>query len=128
MFKLILKFSIAVLLAASFGNVSPGLQAAEFDWSEIERVFESPLADKLVDDTRSRRIEIDPPKKSKRKPKKKTMRFSLDYAVSKVRRQYNGKVIGARTSWRGDEAIHRIKLRTNDGRVRTISISGTTGR
>jgi len=64
---------------------------------------------------------------AKKKPRK-TMRYNLDYAVSKVRRQYKGKVIGARTSWRGDEPVHKVKILTEDGRVRTVYVSGSSGR
>ena len=124
MIKFITKFALVALLASSLAGFTTSSYAADFDWDELERVFDKPLADKLVDDNRSRRIDIDPPKRIK----KKTMRYSLDYAVSKVRRQYKGKVIGARTSWRGDEAIHKVKLKTEDGRIRTIFVSGTSGR
>ena len=118
------QFLAMLVLAMGMLFVHPQLQAGEIDWQAIERVLDYPRADKLIDDRRTRRIDIDPP----RQQQKRTMRFSLDYAVSKVRREYNGKVIGARTSWRGDEAIHKIKLRTEDGRIRTIYVSGTTGR
>jgi len=129
MFKFTLKTLAVILLIASLGGHAPSLQAGEFNWGDFERVLDKPLAENLVDDKRSRRIEIDPiqKKKAKKKPRK-TMRYNLDYAVSKVRRQYKGKVIGARTSWRGDEPVHKVKILTEDGRVRTVYVSGSSGR
>lgn len=108
-----------------------GLSAAEFDWGDVENILDSSryAQNQLVDNSRSRSLERDKFKDNQRqKQPRKTMRYSLDYAVNKVRRQYNGTVVGARTDWRGDEAVHKVKIRTDKGRIRTVYVSGTTGR
>lgn len=55
-------------------------------------------------------------------------RVSLDEAVAKVRRRYEGKILRAETRVRDGRAIHHIKLLTPDGRVRTIRVDAETGR
>lgn len=54
-------------------------------------------------------------------------RVSLDQAVTMVLGRYGGKVISADTSSRNGRVVHRIKLLTDDGRVRTVRVDGQTG-
>lgn len=56
-------------------------------------------------------------------------RVSLDQAVAMVLRRYGGKVISAETrASRNGGVVHRIKLLTDDGRVRIVRVDGQTGR
>ncbi|MGH8495231.1 MAG: PepSY domain-containing protein [Gammaproteobacteria bacterium] len=54
-------------------------------------------------------------------------RISLDQAVAMVLRRYGGKVISAETRTRNGRVIHRIKVLTENGRVRTVRVDGQTG-
>jgi len=118
-----------LLLVCVLGVTTSSVLATDFDMGQLDTVFDNSVVEQLVDQSKSRSKDGNfQRQKRPNRPKKKAMRYSLDYAVNRVRRQYNGKVIGARTSWRGGEAIHRVKLKTSDGRIRTISISGTSGR
>lgn len=49
---------------------------------------------------------------------------TLSEAVERVRRQYNGRIVSAETKVRGKREIHIIKVLTDDGKVRTITIPG----
>ena len=49
---------------------------------------------------------------------------SLSQAVEQVRRQYNGRIVGAETRVSGGREIHIIKVLTNDGTVKTVRIPG----
>ena len=52
---------------------------------------------------------------------------SLDHAVKKARRQYNGRIISAETV-RGDEGgTHNIRILTRDGRVKRVRVNSSTG-
>lgn len=55
------------------------------------------------------------------------MRVSLDQATNMVRRKTDGRVIGAKTSRSGKSIVHRIKV-MKDGKVRTYSVDGVTGK
>ena len=55
------------------------------------------------------------------------MRVSLDQATNIVRRRTDGQVIGAKTSRSGNSITHRIKV-MKDGKVRTYSVDGVTGK
>ena len=55
-------------------------------------------------------------------------KFSLDQAVAKVRRLYGGTVIKAETKNQGGRPVHRIKILTEDGKVRTVRVDGNDGR
>ena len=48
---------------------------------------------------------------------------SLDEAASQAARQYNAKVLSARTVQEGDKRVHVIKLLTRDGVVKTVRIT-----
>lgn len=50
--------------------------------------------------------------------------MSLDQAVEQVRRQYNGRIVSAKTEVRGGQETHVIKVLTDDGKVRTVQIPG----
>lgn len=50
--------------------------------------------------------------------------MSLDQAVEQVRRQYNGRIVSAKTEVRGGQETHVIKVLTEDGKVRTVQIPG----
>jgi hypothetical protein len=47
---------------------------------------------------------------------------SLDEAAAQAARQYNAKVLSARTIREGKQPVHRIKLLTPDGVVRTVRV------
>ena len=49
---------------------------------------------------------------------------SLSEAVERVRRQYNGRIVGAETRVSGGRETHIIKVLTNDGTVKTVRIPG----
>lgn len=51
------------------------------------------------------------------------MPSTLDQAVQQVRRTTNGRVLSAQTVTRQGRRVHRIKVLTDDGRVRTIEMS-----
>jgi hypothetical protein len=48
--------------------------------------------------------------------------ISLQEAAQQAARQYNAKVLSARTVTRGEQRIHEIKLLTSDGVVKTVRI------
>lgn len=52
--------------------------------------------------------------------------LSLDEAVERVRRQYNGRIVSAETRMRGNREVHHIKVLTEDGKVKTVPIPGCT--
>lgn len=47
---------------------------------------------------------------------------TLDQAASQAARQYNAKVLSARTVQQGKKRVHVIKLLTKDGVVKTVRI------
>jgi hypothetical protein len=49
---------------------------------------------------------------------------SLNQAVERVRRQYNGRIVSAETRVRGNREVHHIKVLTEDGKVKTVQIPG----
>ena len=50
---------------------------------------------------------------------------SLNEAIADVKRRFpNGRVVSAETQRSGNREVHRIKVLTGDGRVRTISVPG----
>lgn len=49
---------------------------------------------------------------------------SLDQAVEQVRRQYNGRIVSAETRVSGNREIHYIKVLTDDGKVKTVTVPG----
>jgi hypothetical protein len=51
---------------------------------------------------------------------------SLDQAVEQVRRQYNGRIVSAETRVSGKREIHYIKVLTDDGKVKTVTVAGCT--
>jgi hypothetical protein len=51
---------------------------------------------------------------------------TLDQAVEQVRRQYNGRIVSAETRVSGKREIHYIKVLTDDGKVKTVTVSGCT--
>ena len=50
--------------------------------------------------------------------------MTLEQAVAKVRRQYNGQIVSAETRVRGGQEIHVIRVLTSDGTVKTVEIPG----
>lgn len=48
--------------------------------------------------------------------------ISLEEAVRRVRRQYDGRIVSAETRGSGERRVHVIKVLTKDGRVRTVRI------
>ena len=53
--------------------------------------------------------------------------YSLDEAVALVKRTTGGRILRADTLRRNDRTIHRIRIITPDGRVRTINVDSLTG-
>jgi hypothetical protein len=53
---------------------------------------------------------------------------SLNEAVERVRRQYNGRIVSAETRVSGNREVHHIKVLTEDGKVKTERIPGCTRR
>jgi hypothetical protein len=51
---------------------------------------------------------------------------TLSDAVERVRRQYNGRIVSAETKRRGNREVHVIKVLTEDGKVKTVTIQGRT--
>jgi uncharacterized membrane protein YkoI len=54
--------------------------------------------------------------------------ISLDEAVSRVRRQTQGKILSAETVRSDGRSVHRIKVLTQDGRVERLLIDAQNGR
>jgi uncharacterized membrane protein YkoI len=54
--------------------------------------------------------------------------ISLDEAVSRARRQSDGKILSAETVRMDGRRVHRIKLLTPDGRVTRVELDAETGR
>jgi len=48
---------------------------------------------------------------------------SLDQAVQQVRRTTNGRVLSAQTVTQQGKRVHRVKVLTDDGRVRTVEMT-----
>jgi uncharacterized membrane protein YkoI len=55
-------------------------------------------------------------------------RTSLEQAVSEARERYNGRVLSADTERRGGRETHRIRILTDDGRVKRLRVDPETGR
>lgn len=55
-------------------------------------------------------------------------RKSLDEAVSDARDRYNGRVLSAETRRRDGRESHKIRILTNDGRVKRLQIDAESGR
>jgi hypothetical protein len=49
---------------------------------------------------------------------------SLNEAVERVRRQYNGRIVSAETRVSGNREVHYIKVLTSDGKVKTVPVPG----
>ncbi|MDJ0739261.1 MAG: hypothetical protein QNJ91_06065 [Gammaproteobacteria bacterium] len=54
-------------------------------------------------------------------------RKSLDEAVSDARDRYNGRVLSAETQRRNGRESHRIRILTDDGRVKRLNIDAESG-
>ena len=52
---------------------------------------------------------------------------SLSQAVEQVRRQYNGRIVGAETQVNGNCEVHVIKVLMQDGKVKTVRVPGKRG-
>ncbi|MGM0594269.1 MAG: PepSY domain-containing protein [Pseudomonadota bacterium] len=48
--------------------------------------------------------------------------LSLDQAVAQVRRETGGRILSAETVGKGGRQVHRIKVLTDDNKVRIITI------
>ena len=53
--------------------------------------------------------------------------MSLDHAVEQIRRETGGRVLSAETERDDGRQVHRIRILTDDGRVRRIRIDGESG-
>ena len=56
------------------------------------------------------------------------IKYSLDDAVKMVRERTGGEVVRAETREKSGHVIHRIRIMTKDGRVRTFDIDAQTGK
>jgi len=54
--------------------------------------------------------------------------ISLDEAVSRVRRQSDGRILSAETVRKNGRRVYRIKVLSQDGRVSRVDIDADTGR
>ena len=54
--------------------------------------------------------------------------ISLDEAVAQARQRHNGKVLSAETTRVDGRKVHRIRILTQDGRVKRITIDAGTGK
>jgi hypothetical protein len=50
--------------------------------------------------------------------------MTLSQAVEQVRRQYRGRIVSAETKVSGGRETHVIKVLTEDGKVKTVTIPG----
>jgi hypothetical protein len=48
--------------------------------------------------------------------------------VERVRRQYNGRIVSAETRVSGNREVHYIKVLTDDGKVKTVTVPGCARR
>ncbi|WP_078118902.1 PepSY domain-containing protein [Thiosocius teredinicola] len=55
-------------------------------------------------------------------------RKSLDQAVEEARDRYPGRVLSAETKNRGGRESHKIRILTNDGRVKRLNVDAESGR
>ena len=49
---------------------------------------------------------------------------SLAEAIEQVRRQTNGRILGAETKIKGNREVHHVKVLTRDGKVKTVKVQG----
>ncbi len=56
------------------------------------------------------------------------LKYSLDDAVKMVRDKTDGEVVRAETREKSGRVVHRIRVMTKDGRVRTFEIDAQTGK
>ena len=49
---------------------------------------------------------------------------SLSDAVEQIRRQTNGRIVGAETRVKNGREVHHIKVLTKDGKVKTHKVQG----
>lgn len=50
--------------------------------------------------------------------------LTLGQAIDKVRRQYNGRIVDAKTRCSSGRETHVIKVLTQDGKVKTVRVPG----
>lgn len=55
-------------------------------------------------------------------------RTSLDQAVNEARDRYPGRVLSAETQRESGRESHRIRILTNDGRVKRLEMDAESGR
>ena len=53
--------------------------------------------------------------------------ITLDNAVTRAKEQYKGRVISAETNKRNGKQTHKIRILTDDGRVRRLNVDQQTG-
>lgn len=53
---------------------------------------------------------------------------TLAEAVEMVKQQYRGRIVSAQTKTNGDREVHYIKVLTEDGKVKTVKITGRSKR
>jgi uncharacterized membrane protein YkoI len=49
---------------------------------------------------------------------------SLAEAIEQVRRQTDGRILGAETKGKGNREVHHVKVLTRDGKVKTVKVQG----
>ncbi len=50
--------------------------------------------------------------------------LTLNEAVERVRKQYNGRIVSAETRVSGGREVHVIKVLTDDGKLKTVRVPG----
>jgi uncharacterized membrane protein YkoI len=55
-------------------------------------------------------------------------RVGLEEAIQRVRQQSGGKVLRAETKRGKGRTVHRVRVLSDDGRVRTYEVDAATGR
>lgn len=55
-------------------------------------------------------------------------RIGLEEAIQRVRQQSGGKVLRAETKRGKGRTVHRVRVLSDDGRVRTYEVDAATGR
>ena len=53
--------------------------------------------------------------------------YSLENAVSRAKRHYKGRVLSAETDRRNGNGTYRIRILTDDGRVKRLRVDPDTG-
>lgn len=95
--------ALSAIILLALGNASLAMQAASHAWSEQGALTAPDAPELLVHQNGG---------------------LTLDQAVEQVRRQYNGRIVSAKTTVSGGRETHVIKVLTDDGKVKTVRVPG----